>query len=253
MSQNNMKKNVIVTGGAQGIGKTMVLNLLNKGYSVSVFEIDEEAIAEFRQEIPDEIVAVYPVDVADYGSVQKAVANSATRFGNIYGLINNAAIAANKSILELSLEEWNRVISTNLNGAFLCSKFAAPHLLQSKGRIINMASTRAFQSEANTEAYSASKGGIVAFTHALAASLGPEIKVNSISPGWIDVSAAKKKALAQQYKFRPEDHTQHPAGRVGKAQDIANMMLFLLEPENDFITGQNFVIDGGMTTKMIYV
>lgn len=116
-----------------------------------------------------------------------------------------------------------------------------------------MASTRAFQSEANTEAYSASKGGIVALTHALAASLGPDVKVNSISPGWIDVSAAKKKALAQQYEFRPEDHTQHPAGRVGKAQDIANMMLFLLKPENDFITGQNFVVDGGMTTKMIYV
>lgn len=248
-----MKKNVIVTGGTQGIGKTMVLNLLNQGFDVSVFEVDEEAIAEFRQEISDEIVAVYTVDVADVQSVKEAVAHSAKRFGNIYGLVNNAAVSANKSILELSPEEWNRVIGTNLTGAFLCAKFAAPHLKQSNGRIINMASTRAFQSEANTEAYSASKGGIVALTHALAASLGPDVKVNSISPGWIDVSAAKKKAEAKQYVFRPEDHTQHPAGRVGKAQDIANMMLFLLKPENDFITGQNFVVDGGMTTKMIYV
>lgn len=248
-----MKKNIIVTGGTQGIGKTMVLHLLEKGFDVTVFEIDEEAISEFRQEIPDEIVAVYRVDVSDEQAVKKAFGQVAKRFENIYGLINNAAISNNKPISELSLEEWNTVIGTNLSGAFLCAKYAAPHLKKSKGRIINMASTRAFQSEPDTEAYSASKGGIYALTHALAASLGPEVKVNCISPGWIDVSAAKKKAIAKQYKFRPEDHDQHPAGRVGKAKDIANMILFLLADENDFITGQNFVIDGGMTTKMIYV
>lgn len=247
------KKNIIVTGGAQGIGKTMVLSLLNQGYTVSIFELDEEAIAEFQEEITDEIVALYRVDVANEQSVQHAIEQSAKRFGNIYALINNAATSNNKPISELSLEEWNRVISTNLTGAFLCAKHVSPHLKTSKGRIINIASTRALQSEPDTEAYSASKGGIMALTHALAASLGPDVKVNSISPGWIDVSAAKKKTEAKQYEFRPEDHAQHPAGRVGKAQDIANMMLFLLKPENDFITGQNFVIDGGMTTKMIYV
>jgi len=248
-----MKKNVIITGGAQGIGKTMVLSLLNQGYAVSVFEIDEEAIAEFQEEIPNEVVAMYNVDVSDEQSIQKAIEASVKRFGNIYALINNAAILHNKPISELSLDEWNRVIGTNLTGTFICAKHASPHLKTSKGRIINMASTRALQSEPDTEAYSASKGGIMALTHALAASLGPDVKVNSISPGWIDVSAAKKKANATQYQFRPEDHAQHPAGRVGKAQDIANMMLFLLKPENDFITGQNFVIDGGMTTKMIYM
>jgi NAD(P)-dependent dehydrogenase (short-subunit alcohol dehydrogenase family) len=248
-----MKKNIIITGGTQGIGKTMVLHLLEKGFDVTVFEIDEEAIAEFRQEIPDEIVAIYSVDVSKEQSVKKAVEQSAKRFGNISGLINNAAISNNKPITELSVEEWNQVIGTNLTGAFLCAKYSAPHLKTSKGRIINMASTRALQSEPNTEAYSASKGGILALTHSLATSLGPEVKVNSISPGWIDVSAAKKKAIAKQYKFRPEDHAQHPAGRVGKPQDIANMILFLLEEKNDFITGQNFVMDGGMTTKMIYV
>ncbi|WP_340111055.1 SDR family oxidoreductase [Maribellus mangrovi] len=248
-----MKKNIIVTGGTQGIGKTMVLHLLEKGYDVTVFEIDEEAISEFRQEIPDDIVAVYRVDVSDEQAVKKAIEQVIKRFRNIYGLVNNAAISNNKSIMELSLEDWNKVIGTNLTGAFLCAKYAATHLKKSKGRIINMASTRAFQSQPHTEAYSASKGGIYALTHALAASLGPKIKVNSISPGWIDVSAAKKNAVAKQYKFRPEDHAQHPAGRVGKSQDIANMVLFLLADENDFITGQNFVIDGGMTTKMIYV
>ena len=122
-----------------------------------------------------------------------------------------------------------------------------------KGSIINISSTRTFQSEPNTEAYSASKGGILALTHSLAISLGPEIKVNCISPGWIDVSGIKKKSKANQIELSEADHSQHPAGRVGKPEDIANMVLFLLNPENDFITGQNFIIDGGMTRKMIYV
>jgi len=247
------KKNVIVTGGAQGIGKTIVLHLLEQGYAVTVFEVDEEAITEFKQEFTEEVVQIFRVDVSDEKSVADAVRQSTKSNGNIFGLINNAATAANKPLTELSLEEWNRVIGTNLTGAFLCAKYAAPFLKKSKGRIINIASTRALQSEPNTTAYSASKGGILALTHSLAASLGPEIKVNAISPGWIDVSADKKRSLARQEVLSEADHQQHPAGRVGKATDISSMVLFLLKEENDFITGQNFVIDGGMTTKMIYV
>lgn len=188
-----MKKNIIVTGGAQGIGKTMVVSLLKNGYAVTVFEIDEEAIDELKEEISEETVSMFCVDVSDENSVKDAIASSAEIHGNIYGLINNAAVAANKPLTELSLEEWNRVMGTNLTGAFLCSKHVVPFMKD--GRIINMASTRALQSEADTEAYSASKGGIMALTHALAASLGPQIKVNSISPGWIDVSAVRKKQL----------------------------------------------------------
>jgi NAD(P)-dependent dehydrogenase (short-subunit alcohol dehydrogenase family) len=126
-------------------------------------------------------------------------------------------------------------------------------LKTTKGSIVNIGSTRALQSEQNTEAYSASKGGILALTHALAVSLGPEIRVNCISPGWIDVSGVKKKSAANQIELSGADNEQHPAGRVGKPEDIANMVLFLLNPENDFITGQNFIVDGGMTRKMIYI
>jgi len=145
------------------------------------------------------------------------------------------------------------VVAVNLTGPFLCTKYAADELKKTKGAIVNICSTRALQSEPNTEAYSATKGGLLAMTHALAMSLGPDVRVNAVSPGWIDVSAVKKKSLAQQYSISSEDHAQHPAGRVGKAEDIANMIEFLLRPENDFITGQNFVVDGGMTKKMIYV
>jgi NAD(P)-dependent dehydrogenase (short-subunit alcohol dehydrogenase family) len=248
-----MNKNIIVTGGAQGIGKTTTLELIKKGYSVSVFEIDKEAIEEFKTEINSKDIAFFKTDVADEEGVKHSVRDAASKFGNISGLVNNAAIHANKPVTELTLDEWNRVIGVNLTGAFLCSKHASTYLKKSHGSIINLCSTRAFQSEPNTEAYSASKGGILALTHALAMSLGPEIRVNCISPGWIDVSGIKKKAKTKQYSLTTEDHTQHPAGRVGKAEDIANMVLFLLNPENSFITGQNFIIDGGMSRKMIYV
>lgn len=246
-------KNIIVTGGAQGIGKIISKQLLAKGFSVSVFDIDEEALSEFRLEINSEQIEFFQTDVSDEKSVEKSIQLSFERFGNISGLINNAAIQTDKPVIELSLEEWNRVIGTNLTGAFLCAKHSSSFLKKSKGNIINISSTRAFQSEPNTEAYSASKGGILALTHSLAVSLGPEIKVNCISPGWIDVSGIKKKSKASQIELSEADNLQHPAGRVGKPEDIANMVLFLLNPENDFITGQNFVIDGGMTRKMIYV
>jgi NAD(P)-dependent dehydrogenase (short-subunit alcohol dehydrogenase family) len=246
-------KNIIVTGGAQGIGKIISQQLFKKGFYVSVFEIDEEAIEEFKVETVSGNIAFFSTDVSDEESVQKSVAASFKRFGNISGLINNAAIQIDKPVTELTLDEWNRVIGTNLTGAFLCAKHTAPFLKNSNGSIVNISSTRAFQSEPNTEAYSASKGGILALTHALAMSLAPEIRVNCISPGWIDVSGIKKKSKANQIDLSEVDHLQHPAGRVGKPADIANMVLFLLNPENDFITGQNFIIDGGMTKKMIYV
>jgi NAD(P)-dependent dehydrogenase (short-subunit alcohol dehydrogenase family) len=248
-----MNKNIIVTGGAQGIGKIISKKLSEKGYSVSVFDIDEEALQEFKAESNSDKITFFKTDISDEESVRNSVLKSMEFFGNISGLINNAAIQIDKPVTELSIEEWNRVIGTNLTGAFLCSKFVASFLKKSKGNIINISSTRAFQSEPDTEAYSASKGGILALTHSLAVSLGPEIRVNCISPGWIDVSGIKKKSKAAQIKLSEADHLQHPAGRVGKPEDIANMVLFLLNPENDFINGQNFVIDGGMTRKMIYI
>ncbi|WP_372949071.1 SDR family oxidoreductase [Mariniphaga sp.] len=248
-----MSKNIIVTGGAQGIGKIVTQHLLKEGFNVSVFEIDAEAISEFREEETSEKLAIFLCDISLENEVTEAIKRSVATFGRIDGLVNNAAIANNKSITELSVEEWNRVIAVNLTGPFLCAKHAAPHLKATSGSIINLCSTRAFQSEPNTEAYSTSKGGVFALTHALAMSLGPEIRVNCISPGWIDVSGIRKKSEANPYHITEADKNQHPVGRVGNGADIARMVLFLLNPENSFITGQNFVVDGGMTKKMIYI
>lgn len=248
-----MVKNIIVTGGAQGIGKIITEYLVAEGYFVSVLERDEEALKELEDEMVAENLRGFPCDVSNEKQIKKAVAESVKKTGSVFGLINNAGFMIRKPISELSLDEWNSVIGTNLTGAFLCSKYAAPHLKIAQGSIINMCSTRAFQSEPDTESYAASKGGIFALTHSLAMSLGPEIRVNAISPGWIDVSGVKKKSETNQLDLKKEWHEQHPAGRIGKGSDIAQMVLFLLKPDNSFITGQNFVVDGGMTRKMIYI
>jgi hypothetical protein len=115
-----------------------------------------------------------------------------------------------------------------------------------------VASTRAIQSEPDTEAYAAAKGGMVALTHALAVSLGPHVRVNCISPGWIEVSDWRKSSRRAEPKLREIDHIQHPVGRVGDPYDVAGLTAYLLSGEAGFITGQNFVVDGGMTRKMIY-
>jgi NAD(P)-dependent dehydrogenase (short-subunit alcohol dehydrogenase family) len=245
----------LVTGGAQGIGKGIAHHLLTQGYAVMIADLDGEAGAEAVQEMaylgPLRFI---PTDVSSEPAVQAAVAQTVQVFGQLDALVNNAGIAdPNAGALEhLPLEQWNRVLATNLTGMFLCAKHAIPYLRAQRGAIVNIASTRALQSEAHTEPYTASKGGIVALTHALAISLGPDIRVNCVSPGWIAVSEWQKAARRSPPDLRPVDHAQHPAGRAGVPQDIAALVGFLLTEQAAFITGQNFVVDGGMNRKMIY-
>lgn len=253
-------KTVVVTGGGQGIGRVLTRDLLKAGYRVAVFEIDRDAVSEIFREMtslsqnekPSSLL-VLEADISDEGQVKKAIEKTVENFGSIDVLINNAAINIIKPVEQLSFEEWDRVIGTNLTGAFLCVKYAVPFLKKARGSVINLCSTRAFMSEADTEAYSASKGGIFSLTHALAISLGPEVRVNSISPGWIDVSPYQKISSGKATELSEADHAQHPAGRVGKPEDISSLVSFLIREKNGFITGQNFIVDGGMTRKMIYV
>ncbi|MCC5931064.1 MAG: SDR family oxidoreductase [Cyclobacteriaceae bacterium] len=248
-----MQKTAIITGAAQGIGRVLVEKLSAQGYCISAWDNDPEAISEVSAIYKKyENLIWHKVDVSSPEAVALAVEATLKKWPDLHLLINNAAIAVNKPLDILSVEEWQKVIDVNLSGTLYCSKFAAQALRKSKGSIINMCSTRALMSEPDTEAYSASKGGVYALTHALALSLGPDIRVNSISPGWIEVSHLKKSSMATQYVFREEDHSQHPCGRVGIADDIASMVIFLADEKNGFITGQNFVVDGGMTKKMIY-
>jgi NAD(P)-dependent dehydrogenase (short-subunit alcohol dehydrogenase family) len=173
------------------------------------------------------------------------------QFGRLDALVCNAAIADphNTTLESLSLNHWNRVLAVNLGGPMLLAKHCAPYLRAHCGAIVNLVSTRAAQSEPDTEAYAASKGGLLALTHALAMSLGPEIRVNAVSPGWID---ARDPSLRRAEPLSEADHAQHPAGRVGTVEDVAAMVAWLLSRNAGFVTGQEFVVDGGMTKKMIY-
>jgi len=247
-------KVAVVTGGGQGIGKATAKVLLESGYAVVIAELDRDAGRETEgaYSVLGNIRFVH-ADIADEASVKSMIRDTVRQFKRIDLLVNNAAIFANRPLASLSLKEWNRVIGVNLTGAFLCAKHAARHLKRTEGSIVNIASTRALMSEPDSEAYSASKGGIVALSHSLALSLCPHIRVNCISPGWIDVSDGKKKRTMNKGRLSAEDHGQHPCGRVGKPEDISSLILYLASPASGFITGANFVVDGGMTRKMIYV
>ncbi len=248
------QKVAIVTGGSQGIGRAITQQLLCDGWAVAVADIDKEACDELIEDFAASYTLLTRViDVGIEKEIEKIITETAIEYGSINLIVNNAGIGIGKAITELSLNEWNRVLNVNLTSVFLTAKYAVPWLRQCNGAIVNIASTRALMSEANTEAYSASKGGIVALTHALAVSLGPDIRVNCISPGWIETGEWQKKSKISNPIHTDADRMQHPVGRVGIPEDIAAMVLYLASEKSGFITGQNFIIDGGMTKKMIYV
>ena len=222
-------KKAIITGGAGLIGSGLCTALLAQGWQVASFDLEPG---------PDGVRSVI-CDVGEEASV--AAAFGELGWDELDLLVNNAGIASpdRGPMAELSLADWRRVTDSHLTGAFLMSRAAIP-LLNDGGCVIHMVSTRAFMSEPNTEAYAASKGALVALTHAMAISLGPNIRVNAVAPGWI----SDGEGLSE------DDHAQHPVGRVGRAEDIAGAVLYLAEA--GFVTGQVLTVDGGMTRKMIY-
>ena len=249
-------KIVAVTGGAQGIGRAIVRHFARAGYAVSLCDPDaeagEEALAKLRELGTKAIY--FRADVSREEEVAAWLQRTVRDLGCPDTLVNNAGITRRAPFLELSPADFDRVIAVNLRGTFLGAQ-AAARLMIERGRggaIVNIASTRAFMSEPGTEAYTASKGGIVALTHGMAISLGPHgIRVNCISPGWIEVRDWQRSSRAQTPVHSERDRLQHPVGRVGRPEDIAEACLFLAE-QAGFMTGQNVVVDGGMTVKMIY-
>ena len=232
----------LVTGTAHGIGAAIAARLLRDGWTV--YGLDREPHTY-------DAARFHPIlaDVAREADILDACNRIERECGRLHGLVSNAGIMIRKPLETLSLEEWNRVLATNLTSLFLLARGCAPLLrvgaddAAAGSAIVSIASSRAHMSEPDTESYAATKGGLVALTHALAVSLGARIRANCISPGWIDVAG---EALTS------EDHAQHPAGRVGVPDDIASLAAWLLGPESGFVTGAEFISDGGMTRKMIY-
>jgi NAD(P)-dependent dehydrogenase (short-subunit alcohol dehydrogenase family) len=242
MSARN--KVALVTGAAHGIGRATARRLLDEGWRVGVVDLKAGELARIYR-TQRRRVALIDGDIGEETTARRAVAETIKTFGRLDGIVSNAGIMIRKSIRQLTLAEWRRVLDVNLTAAFLLAKTAERELRRRKGAFVSIASTRAEMSEPDTEAYSATKGGLVALTHALAMSLAP-VRVNCVSPGWI--------ATKDYAKLRAKDHAQHPAGRVGKPEDIAEIVAYLLDGERSgFVTGTNFTVDGGMTRKMIYV
>ena len=227
-------KNIIITGASNGIGRTIAKNLRKKYHVINIDIVENKMDG----------VDFYKCDLSDKGQLLKTIEKIKINIDSLYALVNNAAMFSKKILEKQTFEAWENIINTNLTAPYILSKEFASFLKESQGHIINISSTRALMSEEGTEAYSASKGGISSLTHALAMSLSPEIKVNSITPGWINTDV--------NYLPTKNDNLQHPSGRVGTPDDVVDVVKFLLKNKG-FITGSDFVVDGGMTKKMIYV
>lgn len=227
-------RTALVTGGARGIGAAIAARLARDSWRVVIADRDPITTSPGRS---------VDCDVSDETAVAGLIADIAATEQRLDALVCNAGFSIRKPVEHLTLAEWSSVLATNLTSIFLLARAAAPLLRVARGSIVTIASTRAHMSEPDTEAYAASKGGVVALSHALSVSLGPEIRVNTISPGWIHTKGPIPRA---------DEHAFHPAGRVGTAEDIAALAAFLLGPDAGFITGAEFVVDGGVTRKMIY-
>lgn len=227
-------KIIAVTGAGRGIGRAIAAAFAAEGAQVYGLEIEPVDRVEG--------ITMIQGDVSVEEDVERFLAQVGPR---LHVLVNNAALSGMGALEAVPVATFDRVLAINLRGPYLMARHAAPLLRAAgEGAIINIASTRAVMSEPGGEAYGASKGGLLALTHALANSLGPQIRVNAISPGWIHTTGEP---------LREADHAQHLAGRVGLPEDIAHACLFLADSERaGFLTGQNLVIDGGMTKKMIY-
>jgi len=227
-----MERTAIVTGAARGIGRGVADHLDAQGWRVARLDVEAGR-------------GVVPCDISDEASVAQAFEMLGDFFRDGLGLlVNNAGIAHPHGgpIEDMPLDVWNRYMAVNLTGAFLMTRAAVPPLRRGRGSVVNISSTRAFMSEPDSEPYAATKAGLVGFTHALAVSLGPEVRANAIAPGWI---------VTTDQALSDEDHAQHPVGRVGRVEDIAETVAWLAGA--GFVTGEVVVIDGGMTRQMIYV
>ena len=220
-------KVAVVTGGAGGIGRCIADEFEKNGAAVCVIDKAEG----------DHFVG----DIADKETLERFAEKVIAQYGHIDYLINNA-LPLMKGINECSYEEFCYALSVGVTAPFYLTKLFMPYFREG-GSVVNISSTRDRMSQPQTESYTAAKGGIAALTHALAVSLSGRVRVNSVSPGWIDTG----------YKvYQGADAVQQPCGRVGDPLDIANMVLYLCSDKAGFITGENICIDGGMTKLMIY-
>ena len=238
----------VVTGGANGIGRCIAESFASNGAFVAVIDMDREA-GELLTQRFDGLVFYFPGDVAEKATLDRFATEVLKRFGAVDVLVNNACLSRKGILSNCSYDDFLYVQQVGVAAPYYLTNLFRDHFTPGAS-VINIASTRAFMSQADTESYTAAKGGISALTHALSVSLAGHVRVNSISPGWIETAPYHEPSAGPVHSR--EDQLQHPVGRVGTPLDIASAVRFLCSEDASFITGQNLTIDGGMTTQMIY-
>jgi len=240
--QGLKNKCVLVTGGAGGIGRVTAARFLEEGAQVVVFDKDEKACRLIEKELPSLEPSII-VDVSDADSVEKAFAKFDAHFNKLDILINNAGISFRHSFLDITPEQWQTVISINLNGLFYVAQQAARRMLAGDGGVIlNMGSTNALMGYHYYADYNASKAGVIELTRSMALELGPKIRVNALCPGFIMTPMQESEYSP---KMRKDFEEKLPLRRLGKPEDVASLFAFLASDEASFITGEYIVIDGG--------
>lgn len=243
-----MQKVCVVTGGANGIGRCITELFIQNGYFAAVIDTDAET-GSFLQKKYGGSLFFHHGDISDKQALEYFISLLIKNHPQVDALINNACVNLG-GLKSCSYEDFEYVLRLGAAAPFYLAKLLSP-CFPAGASIVNIASTRAVMSQADTESYTAAKGAISALTHAMSVTLAGRVRVNAISPGWIDTGAYQRQ---QTYTPRhsPEDKAQHPAGRIGTPEDIAQMALYLCSEKAGFITGENITIDGGMTRLMIY-
>jgi len=241
----------IITGSASGIGRASAKEFAKEGALVVVADINLAGAQETVKQVESAggVALAVRTDVADPESVEDLVQQTLRSFGRINVLFNNAAIQVNKTVEDTTVEEWNREISVNLGGVFLCSKFSLPHLRKTKGCIVNMASVNGFFVEPQCAGYCATKGGIIALTKAMAIDHGKEgIRVNCICPGYIDAGLAWGYFEVQPNpaEARKAAGKLHALWRIGQPEEVARVAVFLASEDASFMTGSTVEVSGGI-------
>lgn len=241
----------VITGGANGIGRCISRAFAEASANIAFIDLDETAGRENKEYLLRQGVEVLFMvgDIAEEITLKQFTKRVIEKFGQIDYLINNAGYSLGGIHTPCSFEDFNKVLRVGVSAPYMLTQLFLPYFNE-RASIVNVSSSRAFMSQANTESYSAAKGGLSALTHALAISLAGRVRVNSISPGWIDTGFISDEHYVPDYT--KGDIAQHPSNRVGVPEDIANVVLFLCENRNSFINGENITVDGGMSKRMIY-
>ena len=240
----------IVTGGANGIGRCITEEFLNIGVKVAIIDTDNVSLEKLKSKYNKDSFLSFNGDITKDTVIDEFVEEVIKKFKRVDFLINNACISKKGILSNCSYEDFNYVLRLGVSAPYYLTKNLMPYFNKG-GSIVNISSTRAYMSQKDTESYSAAKGGISSLTHALSISLAGKIRVNSISPGWIDTGAYQHDDNYSP-SYSKEDLTQHPSHKVGNPLDIANMVIFLCSDKSTFINGENITIDGGMSKHMIY-